>query len=648
VPQQPSTRARSAVAAACLIVVGLGAGAPQASARASQLHVVARPGGALATFGGHPAGGVVFVLDGVAAARDRAKPYRMFIGQGHAARAAFHVLAVRTLRTGLLLARVRFHLAAGARGVTAVAVATPRAAAASRGPTVELTTVPGSAASATVGVVAWATTRARKALVTCSLDGRRLRGCASPRWLRNLRRAKHVFTVRVRTAAGTARAATSWTTRPAPTGAITVLDRPAGRTPRSSVAFAFTAPGVSHITCQLDGGKTGPCGSPLAYAGLRRGAHRLDLRGATATGTTLTTVLWTIGGPVAGAPTVRIALHPAPGASNRSAVFTWLAARATTVRCVLDGQLARACRSPITYPGVAVGAHRFTVSVANAAGSASASFSWRRSAPVANAEPCGTLPAPPRRWAHVVWIVMENKDYADIMSGTAAPYEQALARRCGDARNFHAERHPSLPNYIALTSGDTQGISDDGGPNTHPLAAPNIFSKVGDWRALQDAMPTPCRKTDIGTYAPRHNPPTYYTDLAATCAARDVALGTTINLSARLTFITPDLNNDTHDTPVAYGDAWLAKFLPRLFATPEYQSGTTAVFLTWDEDDGSAVNRIPTFVFAPSVLPGTAVGTRFDHYAMLRTTEEMLGLPAPYLGRAASSPSMAAAFGLLP
>jgi len=208
--------------------------------------------------------------------------------------------------------------------------------------------------------------------------------------------------------------------------------------------------------------------------------------------------------------------------------------------------------------------------------------------------------------------------------------------------------HIIVKNGHVTLEGVVDSESDKNLANLRANGVPNVFSKVGDWRALEDAMPAPCHKTDVGTYAPRHNPPTYYTNLAATCAARDVPLGATIDLSARLTFITPDLNNDTHDTPVAYGDAWLSKLLPRLFATPEYQSGTTAVFLTWDEDDGSAANQIPTFVFAPSVPPGTAVGTRFDHYSMLRTTEEMLGLPAPYLGRAATAASMAAAFRLLP
>jgi hypothetical protein len=57
-----------------------------------------------------------------------------------------------------------------------------------------------------------------------------------------------------------------------------------------------------------------------------------------------------------------------------------------------------------------------------------------------------------------------------------------------------------------------------------------------------------------------------------------------------------------------------------------YRRGDTAIFVTWDEDDGSHANLVPLLVIAPSVAPGTTVGQRLDHYALLRTTELMLGL----------------------
>ncbi|MGE5435508.1 MAG: phosphoesterase, partial [Candidatus Doudnabacteria bacterium] len=62
-----------------------------------------------------------------------------------------------------------------------------------------------------------------------------------------------------------------------------------------------------------------------------------------------------------------------------------------------------------------------------------------------------------RRYRHVVWIVFENKQYSQIIGSPNAPYINKVANQCGLATNFYAEAHPSLPNYIAMTSGSTQG-----------------------------------------------------------------------------------------------------------------------------------------------------------------------------------------------
>jgi phosphatidylinositol-3-phosphatase len=256
--------------------------------------------------------------------------------------------------------------------------------------------------------------------------------------------------------------------------------------------------------------------------------------------------------------------------------------------------------------------------------------------------PCGRAAAPPDRYDHVIWVVMENKGQTAIIKSASAPYVNQLAAQCGSAANFFAEGHPSLPNYIAMTSGSTQGIADDNPPSSHRLKVPSIFSQLGrGWRALQESMPSSCTRTNSGEYAVRHNPATYYTNVAARCAAQDVPLTNRPDLSARFTFVTPNLCHDTHDCSVATGDRWLRSFLGQVFASAEYRAGKTAVFLTWDEADGSS-NQIATIVAAPSVRPGTAASPRFDHYSMLRTTEEMLGLGL--LGRAASATSMRAAF----
>jgi hypothetical protein len=241
---------------------------------------------------------------------------------------------------------------------------------------------------------------------------------------------------------------------------------------------------------------------------------------------------------------------------------------------------------------------------------------------------------------------MENHAYGQAVDPASAPYTASLASACGLATNFSAESHPSLPNYIAMTSGSTQGVSDDAGPSAHPLAVPSIFSQVqGDWRALQESMPSPCASASSGLYAVKHNPAAYYTSIQPECLTHDVTLGATPDLSARFTFVTPNLCNDTHDCSVATGDRWLSAFLPAVFASPEYRAGTTAVFVTWDEDDGSAANHVATLVAAPSVPPGTRSPVSFNHYSMLRTTEELLGLGS-FLGNAINATSMRGAFGL--
>ena len=261
--------------------------------------------------------------------------------------------------------------------------------------------------------------------------------------------------------------------------------------------------------------------------------------------------------------------------------------------------------------------------------------------------PCGTAKSPPSRYDHVVWVVMENHAYSQIIGSADAPYVDKLAAQCGLAANYKAVSHPSLPNYIAMTSGGTQGISNDLGPSAHKLAVPSIFSQAGTggWRSLEESMPSNCELRNAGKYAVRHNPAAYYTNIRADCGRRDVPLGSTPDLSARFTFVTPNLCNDTHDCSVKTGDTWLQGFLPKLFSSKEYKAGRTAVFLTWDENDDSAGNHIATVVAAPSVGRGTKSSTAFSHYSMLRTTEELLGL-SPLLGKAASATSMRSAYNL--
>jgi len=276
---------------------------------------------------------------------------------------------------------------------------------------------------------------------------------------------------------------------------------------------------------------------------------------------------------------------------------------------------------------------------------------------------CGITPTPPPAYEHVVWIFMENHTYGQVIGSADAPFETGLAHRCGTATHYASVGNPSLPNYIGATSGDTQGVDDDAGPASHALTADNLFRQVRasgrQARSYQESMPANCALSPKGDYAVKHNPAAYYTGSVpersgggdrAACATDDVALGTPTSgaLADALdhdtlpafSFITPNLCDDTHNCAVATGDTWLKAWITRLAASAAYRSGTTAIFVAWDE-----YTPMPSIVVSPSVRSGSVMESPVDHYSLLRTTEELLGI-GNLLGRAAQAPSMRAAFGL--
>jgi phospholipase C len=279
--------------------------------------------------------------------------------------------------------------------------------------------------------------------------------------------------------------------------------------------------------------------------------------------------------------------------------------------------------------------------------------------------PCGTLATAPT-YTHVIWILMENHSYGDIIGNTSqAPYINSLATECGLATNYHNLSHPSLPNYVGMTSGlavkQLKVFVNDCSPSKRcSTPAPSIFGQGETWKAYEESMPTNCGPSNSGEYAVRHNPPPYYTTLTG-CATNDVPfpqLATDLanNTLPAFSFVTPNLISDMHDGTIAQGDAWLASNLPTILNSSEYTSGSTAVFITWDEGAGGkggedcSTNttdtscQVATIVISPSTPAGATSATLFNHYSLLGTTEGLLGLPA--LGQASSSSTMTAAFNL--
>jgi phosphatidylinositol-3-phosphatase len=287
-----------------------------------------------------------------------------------------------------------------------------------------------------------------------------------------------------------------------------------------------------------------------------------------------------------------------------------------------------------------------------------------RPAPTAAASgPCGMLATAPG-YKHVIWIWMENHSYNTIIGSSRAPYINSLATECGLATNYHNVSHPSLPNYVSATSGLGYRAIAKFDRDCNPVPgcvtpAPSIFGQGETWKAYEGSMPSNCDKANSGKYAVRHNPPPYFTRLRD-CATFDVPYGRLASdLSAgklpAFSFVTPNLIDDMHNSSVAEGDKWLAANLPTILKSHEYTSGSTAVFITWDEGEGGTATKcatnatdvgchVATIVISPSTRRGTRSAKLFNHYSLLGTAEQLLGLPA--LGKAASFPTMTSAFHL--
>lgn len=302
-----------------------------------------------------------------------------------------------------------------------------------------------------------------------------------------------------------------------------------------------------------------------------------------------------------------------------------------------------------------------------------AAASARPAARAGSSSLCGTLGKAPSTYAHVLWIWMENHSYEKVVgppgSKQAAkmPFlNGTLIPSCGLATNYHSISHPSLPNYVAATSGSTNGISNDCSPSNCPVGVVSLFEQASSWRSYNESMPSNCATADSGLYPVDHNAAVYYSRIAGACKSADVPLGTlksgrlasdlSANTLPAFAFVVPNSCDSTETCTPPTGDAWLQAWIPKIAASSAYQSGKTAVFVTWDEGSGGTNGEnclanlkdischVAAIVMTPYTPPGATSSTLLTHYSLLKTTEQLLGLGT--IGAASSSgvASMRSAF----
>ena len=228
---------------------------------------------------------------------------------------------------------------------------------------------------------------------------------------------------------------------------------------------------------------------------------------------------------------------------------------------------------------------------------------------------------------------MENRSASQAIAGS---YTSQLAATYGVATNYRGITHPSLPNYLAMTSGSTWGVTDDG---WHELPAGGLGSQLTaagiDWRAYMEGMTAGCFRNGNG-YALKHNPFAYY---GGACPDQIVPFSQfASDMSGdvpRFVWITPNQCHSGHDCSTETADAWLANTVPTILASSAWQDNGV-LFITWDEGEDSA-NSVLTLVVHNDPVNHTSAKA-YNHYSLLATIEDRLGLAR--LGAAADAGAM--------
>ncbi|KQV69637.1 hypothetical protein ASC64_07290 [Nocardioides sp. Root122] len=251
----------------------------------------------------------------------------------------------------------------------------------------------------------------------------------------------------------------------------------------------------------------------------------------------------------------------------------------------------------------------------------------------------------------IVVFIVENHSLDQMRD--QMPFTYGLASTYGRATGYAAMTHPSLPNYLAIVSGSTQGVTDDRNPEVRALHGPTVLGqavRAGHTAAVYaDGMPGKCALTDGGSrYAVRHNPWTYFLDERSLCRQYDVPLDALSAAASRarlptVSLVIPNLCNDAHDCSLASADAWLSNQVTRLLKGPDWKSGHLTIVVTADEDDRHHGNHVLTMVANPA-LHGVVVTKPLSHLSLSRSLSEVSG--SVPLNRADGAPSLLGAFGL--
>lgn len=258
-------------------------------------------------------------------------------------------------------------------------------------------------------------------------------------------------------------------------------------------------------------------------------------------------------------------------------------------------------------------------------------------------------------------VVMENKNYTDVVGGSAMPYFNSLIPQGALATKYYANIHPSIGDYMMLTTG-LPVPADDAFAGT--VAADNIARQLVSagktWKIYAESIPSVgYTGGDVLPYIRRHNPFSYFSDVMNNSAqaanmvplsqlSTDLTSGTLPNLA----FIVPNAINDGHDCAsstnctiakeLQQSDTWMQSNLPAILANSSFKTNGVLV-VTWDESENDLTNgggRVATLFLGPQVKVNFQSTSSYQHQDLLRMMSSRIGLAsAPGAGASASTMS---------
>lgn len=264
-------------------------------------------------------------------------------------------------------------------------------------------------------------------------------------------------------------------------------------------------------------------------------------------------------------------------------------------------------------------------------------------------------------FGHIVMVVEENANYADVVGSSSMPYLNGLMNKYGLATQYYANTHPSIGNYFMLTTGQILTNDDSQTPASFPVSVDNVVRELlaagKTWKSYAEDLPAAgYTGGDTGNYAVRHNPLAYLTDVQNSSAqsqnlvpftefAGDLASGALPNYS----FIVPNLCDDAHDCSLATADTWLQTNIDPLVANSVFQHDGLLI-IVFDESADDITNgggRIAAALVSPAFSKAAYRSTNlYQHQSTLRLTLEGLGvktLPGAAANAAAMSEFFASA-----